>query len=131
MEATADMHRGKSAGSSRTRRGHTADTKHCGDQRPFEGYVARGPSGSESSRAEKRRTAEAGGPLFCIWPRGVTVSTLDSESSDRGSNPREALGLAVLVRDGQARRQHALWKRKQSQDSDNGDCHVEESPLRN
>ena len=26
----------------------------------------------------------------CAWPRGVTVSTLDSESSDRGSNPREA-----------------------------------------
>ena len=26
-------------------------------------------------------------------PRGVTVSTLDSESSDRGSNPREALML--------------------------------------
>jgi hypothetical protein len=25
-----------------------------------------------------------------IWPRGVTVSTLDCESSDRGSNPREA-----------------------------------------
>ena len=25
----------------------------------------------------------------CTWPRGVTVSTLDSESSDRGSNPRE------------------------------------------
>ena len=24
------------------------------------------------------------------WSRGVTVSTLDSESSDRGSNPREA-----------------------------------------
>jgi len=24
-----------------------------------------------------------------IWSRGVTVSTLDSESSDRGSNPRE------------------------------------------
>jgi len=24
------------------------------------------------------------------WPRGVTVSTLDSESSERGSNPREA-----------------------------------------
>jgi hypothetical protein len=24
------------------------------------------------------------------WPRGVAVSTLDSESSDRGSNPREA-----------------------------------------
>ena len=31
-----------------------------------------------------------------IWPRGVTVSTLDSESSDRGSNPREAfLALAA------------------------------------
>ena len=28
--------------------------------------------------------------LVSIWPRGVTVSTLDSESSDRGSNPREA-----------------------------------------
>ena len=26
-----------------------------------------------------------------IWLRGVTVSTLESESSDRGSNPREAL----------------------------------------
>ena len=26
---------------------------------------------------------------FIIWSRGVTVSTLDSESSDRGSNPRE------------------------------------------
>ena len=25
-----------------------------------------------------------------MWPRGVTVSTLDSESSDRGLNPREA-----------------------------------------
>ena len=30
------------------------------------------------------------------WPRGVTVSTLDSESSDRGSNPREALALNSL-----------------------------------
>ena len=27
------------------------------------------------------------------WPRGVTVSTLDSESSDRGSNPREAFSM--------------------------------------
>ena len=32
-------------------------------------------------------------PPTDIWPRGVTVSTLDSESSDRGSNPREALDL--------------------------------------
>ena len=30
------------------------------------------------------------GLVTCNWPRGVTVSTLDSESSDRGSNPREA-----------------------------------------
>ena len=30
------------------------------------------------------------------WPRGVTVSTLDSESSDRGSNPREASALLPL-----------------------------------
>ena len=28
--------------------------------------------------------------LEVIRPRGVTASTLDSESSDRGSNPREA-----------------------------------------
>lgn len=28
-------------------------------------------------------------PFSSIWSRGVTVSTLDSESSDRGSNPRE------------------------------------------
>ncbi len=31
----------------------------------------------------------------CNRPRGVTVSTLDSESSDRGSNPREALSFAT------------------------------------
>ena len=30
------------------------------------------------------------------WPRGVTVSTLDSESSDRGSNPREAFQVGCL-----------------------------------
>ena len=32
---------------------------------------------------------EAADPILS-WPRGVTVSTLDSQSSDRGSNPREA-----------------------------------------
>ena len=31
------------------------------------------------------------------WSRGVTVSTLDSESSDRGSNPREASFPALLL----------------------------------
>ena len=30
-------------------------------------------------------------------PRGVTVSTLDSESSDRGSNPREAFLALHLI----------------------------------
>ena len=34
----------------------------------------------------------------CAWPRGVTVSTLDSESSDRGSNPREASFVFVPLR---------------------------------
>ena len=29
----------------------------------------------------------------CTWSHGVTVSTLDSESSDRGSNPRETFSL--------------------------------------
>ena len=34
--------------------------------------------------------------MTCSWSRGVTVSTLDSESSDRDSNPREAfLALAA------------------------------------
>ena len=28
-----------------------------------------------------------------MWPRGVTVSILDSESSAGGSNPREAFSL--------------------------------------
>ena len=31
-------------------------------------------------------------PVF-MWLRGVTVSALDPESSDRGSNPREALSF--------------------------------------
>ena len=31
----------------------------------------------------------AGVGLSVSWSRGVTVSTLDPESSDRGSNPRE------------------------------------------
>ena len=30
------------------------------------------------------------------WPRGVAVSTLDSESSDRGSNAREAFRVGRL-----------------------------------
>ena len=34
--------------------------------------------------------AKHGAAIVSMWPRGVTVGTLDSESSDRGSNPREA-----------------------------------------
>ena len=30
------------------------------------------------------------------WSRGVTVRTLDSESSDRGSNPRGTLAIVVM-----------------------------------
>ena len=43
---------------------------------------------AKKNRAEqspKTRMASPG-----TWPCGVTVSTLDSESSDRGSDPREA-----------------------------------------
>ena len=41
----------------------------------------------KTKQTESTLTAQ----LICNnWPRGVTVSTLDSESSDRGSNPREA-----------------------------------------
>ena len=38
-----------------------------------------------------------------IWPRGVTVSTLDSESSDRGSNPRGTCLLFPDLFDGLAK----------------------------
>ena len=45
------------------------------------------------------------------WPRGVTVSTLDSESSDRGPNPREAFqecqamfGVVLVRKDNQTKR---------------------------
>ena len=33
------------------------------------------------------------------WSRGVTVSILDSESSDRGSNPREAFWFHIELFD--------------------------------
>ena len=53
---------------------------------------------SKAIELNSKMLSDAGPPLACfhdtmtsnIWPRGVTVSTLDSESSDRGSNPREA-----------------------------------------
>lgn len=37
-------------------------------------------------------------------PRGVTVSILDSESSDRGSNPREALRLPRVYKNSRHKR---------------------------
>ena len=40
---------------------------------------------NRAERGPQTRMASLG-----TWPRGVTVSTLESESSDRGSNPREA-----------------------------------------
>ena len=40
--------------------------------------------------AHQTKTVDiAGVALSVSWSRGVTVSTLDPESSDRGSNPRE------------------------------------------
>ena len=36
--------------------------------------------------------------VICSWSRGVTVSTLDSESSDRGSNPRATSMPIQLLR---------------------------------
>ena len=45
-----------------------------------------------------RQPATQARPAQGIWSRGVTVSTLDSESSDRGSNPREAFFLNALGR---------------------------------
>ena len=34
--------------------------------------------------------------MYFNWPRGVKVSTLDSESGNRGSNPREASVLEAV-----------------------------------
>ena len=49
----------------------------------------------KTKQTESTLTAQ----LICNnWPRGVTVSTLDSESSDRDSNPREALSFATARR---------------------------------
>lgn len=45
-----------------------------------------------------------------IRPRGVTVSTLDSESSDRGSNPREASCIDVLAAMGVWRCEIGAWR---------------------
>ena len=39
---------------------------------------------------------DATGSFAGMWPHGVTVSTLDSESSDRGSNPREAFQNDII-----------------------------------
>ena len=48
-----------------------------------------GPPGASSSVAEPLAVCRLQ-ELVSSWSRGATVSTLDSESSDRGSNPREA-----------------------------------------
>ena len=56
---------------------------------------ARNPQQNDINPAKDARHATLVLQLQCAYmawirPRGVTVSTLDSESSDRGSNPREA-----------------------------------------
>ena len=48
------------------------------------------------------------------WPHGVTVSTLDSESSDRGSNPREALNSPMTKVTKQKQAKASNSKQKQA-----------------
>ena len=50
----------------------------------------------QSRQLSKKKNVISQRFISCNWPRGVTVSTLDSESSDRGSNPREAF-LCISV----------------------------------
>ena len=50
------------------------------------------------ARQRRNRSCECTPRSVCKRPRGVTVSTLDPESSDRGSNPREALVLLAVSR---------------------------------
>ena len=59
----------------------------CANQKKKRRHVAR----AERQRHGLRRRAAIYGHRLCrnIWSRGVTVSILDPESSDRGSNPRE------------------------------------------
>ena len=61
------------------------------------------------------------------WPCGATVSTLDSESSDRGSNPREALSL-VMICIGLIGRLHLLMAKGREGDGGKGgskNCRVD------
>ena len=50
-----------------------------------------------NAAAQARNTLRAMCQGTINRPRGVTVSTLDSESSDRGSNPREAFQACIHV----------------------------------
>ena len=52
--------------------------------------AAKREGGGQADARKKEMVACLSRRAELIWPRGVTVSTLDSESSDRGSNPREA-----------------------------------------
>ena len=65
------------------------DPRQLGRSVPWAGAKKRG----KTQRAPdlKSRDKNAIRPRFCLCnrPRGVTVSTVESESSDRGSNPRE------------------------------------------
>ena len=47
---------------------------------------------------------------LCHRPRGVTVSILDSESSDRGSNPREAFQESEVPLKGPASKENVAKK---------------------
>ena len=54
----------------------------------FPYYLTHNNFGSATDRVYEMNTNRLRGSGIISWSYGVTVSTLDSESSDRGSNPR-------------------------------------------
>ena len=57
-------------------------------------------TGENCSKGEKGYANRKVEILVISWPCGVTVSTLDSESSDCGSNPREAFAMEMRHKSG-------------------------------
>jgi hypothetical protein len=50
----------------------------------------------DAARRSDIKPLHVRGAVKCNWPRGVSVSTLDSESSDPGSSPTSMTGILVL-----------------------------------
>ena len=81
----ADDHRGNDDGNDDDNNDDRDD-----DRRP-----RRGDEGDQHAMSQQVKARTHMPVLTFARPRGVTVSTLDSESSDRGSNPREASSQSV------------------------------------